>query len=296
MRWCVVFCLASAVTTTVRAAAACGTCGCGDPTLTAFGTEKPFAGRLRASLEVRYRSEELGRARIDQISMREGRMDAHLAWAPHERAFLLVTVPLVHRSVSYVNGAQSTLTGLGDVELRFKGFVAQDTPTFPTHLLAVSAGIRAPTAPLRRETDGAYLPMEMQVGTGSWDPLLGLSYAYFPRPWSLYASVQGSTPLRGTASFRASPSLRASLSVQRQFSLRVALRLGLDTRTDAKSFEGGQAERDSGGFIGFVSPEALLGITTDLLLVLSLRVPVVHALSGYHREHPIGGVSLSYDF
>lgn len=295
MRWHVALLLTSVMTLRVREGMACGTCGCGDPTLTAFGTEKPFAGRLRAGLEVRYRSEEVGRARVDQISMREGRADAHVAWAPHERVFLLLSAPFVQRSVSYVNEAEASTAGLGDLELRVKGFVAQDTPAFPTHLLAVLAGLRAPTAPRQRRGDGTYLPMEMQVGSGSWNPLMGVSYAYFPRPWSLYASAQGSTPLRGTSSYRASPTLRTSVSVQRQFSPRWAARLGLDTRADASAFEGGEAERDSGGFIGFVSPEGLFGMTSDLLLVLSVRVPVIQALTGYHHEHPIFGLSLSYD-
>jgi hypothetical protein len=34
---------------------------------------------------------------------------------------------------------------------------------------------------------------------------------------------------------------------------------------------------------------------TDLLVVLSLRVPAVQALAGHHREGPIVGVALAYD-
>jgi hypothetical protein len=286
---------AALITAQLPRAAACGTCGCGDPTLTAFGTEKPFENRLRASLELRLRSEEIGRARVDQISMQEGRLDGHLAWAPHERVFLLLTAPLIRREVRYVNEAKAVAAGLGDVELRLKGFVAQDAPAFPRHLLAINAGLRLPTAPRQERADGTRLPMEMQMGSGSWDPLLGVSYAYFLRPWSLYASLQGSMPLRDTSTFRASPSLRSSLSVQRQFSLRFALRLGIDTRVDAKSYEGGEPERDSGGFVGFLSPDLLLGLADDLLAVASVRVPVVQALAGYHREHPLWGMGLSYD-
>lgn len=295
MRWGLSLLVASAVTAHPRSATACGTCGCGDPTLTALGTEKPFEGRVRASVEFRFRSEEIGRAQVDRISMQEGRADAHVAWAPHERVFLLLTTPFVRRTVAYVNEAESSIVGLGDIDLRFKGFVAQDTPAFPTHLFAVTAGLKVPTAPRQKASDGASLPMEIQIGTGSWDPLLGVSYAFFPRPWSLYASAQGSTPLRDTSTFRASPSLRATLSAQRQFSLHFAARLGMDMRVDGKSFEGGEPERDSGGFIGFVSPELLIGPTSDLLLVLSVRIPVVQVLSGYHHERSIWGASVSYD-
>ena len=40
---------------------ACSTCGCGDLTLTVMGSEKPYAGRLRAALELRHRTDAVGR-------------------------------------------------------------------------------------------------------------------------------------------------------------------------------------------------------------------------------------------
>ena len=295
MKWSKILLHVAAALTCARSGAACGTCGCGDATLTALGSEKPYQNRVRTSLELRYRSEEIGRANVDRISMREARADAHLAWAPHERAFIALSAPLVHRTVGYVNEAESVVTGVGDVALRVKAFVAQDSPAFPRHLLAVVFGLSVPTAAMQRDSEGALLPMEMQIGTGSWDPALGVSYAYFPRPWSFYSSVQGSSPLRDTATFRASPSLRASLSLQRQFSLRFAARLSVDTRLDAKAFENGQSERDSGGLVGFVSPELLLSPMPDVLLGLSARLPVAQALAGYHREGPIWGAVVSYD-
>lgn len=295
MRWGTCLLVAGVTIVRVSSALACSTCGCGDPTLTPLGTEKPYENRVRASLELRLRTEELGRANVDRISMQESRLAAYLAWAPHERVFLLLTTPLIHRTVTYVNEARAEMLGLADIDLRVKGFVAQDSSAFPKHLLAISAGLKLPTTPLRRGADGAWLPMELQMGTGSWDPLLGVSYAYFPRPWSLYASAQATVPLRDTSTFRASPSLRASLSVQHQLSHRFAARLGIDTRIDGKAYESGKPERDSGGLIGFVSSDLLFGLSSDLLLVTSVHLPVLQALSGYHRENVIWSTGLSLD-
>lgn len=281
----------------VRDADACATCGCGDPTLTAMGTEKPFRNRLRASLDARYRTDDIGQANVDQIRLREGRVDAQLAWAPAERLFLLATVPVLERSIGYVNGGETATSAIGDIELRAKTFVYVDRQFSARHLFAVTAGIKMPTAPRQRnETDGSYLPIEAQPGTGSWDPILGLSYAFFPRPFSFYASVQGFAPLRSKSEFRASASVRTTTTLQYQVLPWLAPRLGIDTRLDARSYEGGLPERDSSGFVGFLSPEILVSPTTDLVMVLSARLPLVQALAGYHEEGPIFGAAVAYDF
>jgi len=278
-------------------ASACATCGCGDPTLTAMGTEKPFRNRLRGSIDARHRTDDIGQPGVDQIQLRETRIDGQIAWAPHERVFLLGAVPLLQRRVRYVNGGETATAALGDVELRAKAFVFMDRSFTPHHLYAVTAGLKVPTAPRQRsETNGAYLPIEAQPGTGSWDPLLAMSYAFFARPFSFYASVQGSMPLRGTSDFRASPSVRTTMTLQYQMVSWLAPRLGIDTRLDARSYEGGRPERDSSGFIGFLSPELLVSPTTDLLVVLSVRVPAVQALAGYHHEGPVFGAAIAYDF
>lgn len=280
-----------------RLAVACATCGCGDPTLTAMGAEKPFQNRLRASLDARYRSDDIGQPKVDQIQLREGRFDGQIAWAPSERLFLLGTAPLLQRSVRYVNGGETGTTALGDIELRAKAFVFVDRSFSARHLFAVTAGLKMPTAPRQRnEADGTFLPIEAQPGTGSWDPLLGMSYAYFPRPFSFYASVQGSAPLRSTREFRASPSVRTTTTLQYQALPWLAPRLGVDTRLDARSYEDGLPERDSSGFVAFLSPELLLSPTVDLVVVLSARVPILQALAGYHEEGPVFGAAVAYDF
>ncbi len=260
-----------------------------------MGTEKPFRNRVRASVDARYRTDKIGEPGVDQIKLAETRLDGQLAWAPHERVFVLGSLPFLRRSVGYVNGAETDTFALGDVELRAKAFIFADRTFAPRHLYALHAGLKIPTAPRQRGDDGRFLPIEVQPGTGSWDPMFGMSYAFFARPWSFYASAQGSVPARGTAEFRASPSVRTATSVQRQFAPQIAARLGVDTRLDARSYEGGRPERDSSGFIAFLSPELLLSPTTDLLFVLSVRVPVVQALAGFHSEGPVFGIGVAYD-
>lgn len=69
----------------------------------------------------------------------------------------------------------------------------------------------------------------------------------------------------------------------------------LRTRFDAKSYEGGVPERDSGGLIGFLSQDLLYGLTDNLLAVASVRVPVVQALSGTTARTPSGALGCGYE-
>lgn len=297
MRRALLFVVAAAAVFLVpRAAAACAACGCGDPTLPAMGTEKPFRHRLRASVDARYRTDAIGEPGVDRVGLAEARVDAQVAWAPSDSLFLLASVPALHRTVDYVSGAETRAAGMGDVELRAKGFVFADRSFSPRHLFALVGGLKLPTAPRERAEDGRELPTEVQPGTGSWDPILGMSYAFFARPWSAYASVQAMAPLRGTSGFRASSSLRTTWVVQRQLIPELALRLGVDARLDGRSYEDGEPERDSSGFVAFASTDLLVSPLTDLVFVLSAKVPVVQALAGFHREGPVWGVGTAYDF
>ena len=279
-----------------RIAKACATCGCGDPTLTSLGTGKPFAGRLRGALQLSHRTDAIGQARVNRIELSEQRLDASLAYAPLSFWFVGVTLPVVRKQVSYVNLEQHTRLSLGDIELRNKFFVYQDRDFSPRHLGAVEAGLKLPTAPLERDAQGDLLPLEVQTGTGSFDPILGASYALFLSPWSGYLSATGSYPTKGIEGARASPSLRSTLAAQYQPVNLLALRLGIDTRLDGKARQHDGPEPDSGGFIAYLAPALLLSPLTDLIFTLAVQVPTLNALRGYHDEGPIYSLSATLDF
>lgn len=277
-------------------AEACATCGCGDPTLTSFGTEKPFAGRLRGSLQLSYRTDAIGAPNVNRIELREARLDASVAWAPLSSWFLAVTVPVVNKQVTYVNLEEHTRLSLGDIALTNKIFVFHDREFSPRHLVAVEAGLKFPTAPLERDAQGELLPLEVQSGTGSFDPSLGASYALFLQPWSGYLSVIGTYPTGGIEGSQASPTLRPTLAVQYQPFNLLALRASVDTRLDGKATEHGEPESDSGGFIAYLAPAILLSPLTDLIFTATVQVPVLNALDGYHDEGPIYSLSATLDF
>src|SRR5262249_4425432 len=58
-----------------RPAAACAVCGAGDPTLNAAGTERPYAGRLRLSGDLRLGGARVGAEGTGLLELREERLD-----------------------------------------------------------------------------------------------------------------------------------------------------------------------------------------------------------------------------
>lgn len=275
---------------------ACASCGCGDPTLTGIGLEKPFAGRLRGSLELRHRTDRLGEPRVDQLRLGEQRLDVQVSYSPLDKLTLLLTLPALQRSVQHVNLAQTTSRGIGDVELRGRVILMQDRTFSPRHLLFATAGLKAPTAPAQEASDGMRLPIELQPGTGSWDPLAGLSYGHFAAPWSVYTSVQGALATGGHDGYRASRSLRVTALLQRQLGASFGVRAGLDGRIDGKAIEAGVTAGDSGGSVWFASADLLANPMMDLLVFASIKVPVLQRLDGFHREGPMLAVGVAYDY
>jgi len=261
-----------------------------------MGVEQPIQNRFRVSLEWRHRTDNVGEPKVNEVKLREERLNVQIAWAPHERVLLLMTAPFVYRSVEYVNLAQIDSVNVGDIELRGKIFIYRDRRLAPKHLLSVLGGVKLPTAPLERSANGALLPIELQSGTGSIDPIFGAAYAFFNFPWSAYASVQGMLPTYGNEGFRGSPSMRTTCALQYQLSPEFALRPGMDTRLDGKALEAGVESADSGGFIGYLTLEALVNPWTDVLLFAGARVPVLNALNGKHREGPVLSAGVALDF
>jgi hypothetical protein len=274
---------------------ACASCACGDPTLTAMGTEQPARNRLRASLELRHRIDVVGTPGYDELHLSEQRLDGQLAWAPHQRLFLLASLPTLRRELTYDRGARKQTWGIGDLELRAKLFLLRDRAFAPHHLVAMVGGVKLPTAAVDRRPSGQPLPLELQAGSGSVDAIAGASYAFFAFPWSAYASSQVVLPGSGTSGSRAGRSLRTTIAAQRHLGSAFAARLAVDTRADGRALEAGAPDPNSGGFIAFVAPELLLSPITDLSLSAWIKVSVFNRLDGRHEEPFVLGVSAAYD-
>lgn len=254
-----------------------------------MGSEQPFAGRLRLALDVRVRGD-----RIDDVHILEGRTDLTVAWSPLDRLTLSLELPLVYRSVSVAGAAARDALSLGDVEARVRWFVYRDSALAPRHLLAIVAGISAPTG--RASSDDAGLPHDALAGSGVWSPLLGVSYAHFALPFSFFASVVGYARLGTMDGESPGESLRITTAGQYQATEAVALRWSIDARVDARVRTiDGQREHGTGGTILFTGPDVILSPVTDVVIVAGVRVPVVQALAGSHVETVLVSLTVAAD-
>jgi hypothetical protein len=270
-----------------RSAAACASCACGDPTLTAMGTSKPFAGRLRLGAEAQLRWLSSGVRGVSRIEAAEQRLALVSSWAPLDRLFLQARVPLVRRDVELPDFTRVRAFHVGDVELGGKWFFYQDRDFAPRFLLALDGGLELPTAPRLEDAGGAPLPFEAQLGTGSLDPSVGLSAAWFLGPLSIFASARGLFPTAGRFDgARAGTAALSTLVLQRAVGPELALRAGADVRYEAPFVVGGEADPHSGGGALFFTPEVLWSGVTDLVVRVSVSVPAWLELRGTQTEGP----------
>ncbi len=267
---------------------ACASCLTGDPTLTAFGAERPYKNRLRLALESRTRADDIGTGGT-RIILSEVRTELGLAWAPSSDLFLQVAVPLIYRDATYGDSGSDQLLATGDLGLRARLHL--------TRGVALSAGLSIPTAPtLTRTHYGATrkLPHEAQPGSGSFDPSLGLALTHATHPHAISFSTWGTWPTGDS-----SPSLQLAANYQyelwRERRLALSFRLALESRLDGKAYDHGEPVADSGGFIAFLGGDILVTPAAEWLLTLGLRVPVIEALDGAHDEGLFGVLSLAYD-
>lgn len=286
---------ALALSATPRLAWACASCACGDPTLTVMGTSKPFAGRLILGTEARARWLSSGREGIDLLEMSEQRVTLEGAWAPLPELFVSLRVPLVRRDLKLADLSRASLANVGDVELNVKGFIWQDRAFNPDHLFAVDAGLELPTSPYMYGPGGEDLGFEAQLGTGSFDPSIGASYAWFGDEVSIFGSVRGIFPTQGEFGARPGSALLATVVGQVAVSSALALRAGADLRHETPFVQDDQTDPHSGGTALFATPEVLWSPLMDLTVRLAVSIPAVLDLRGTQTEGPTIRLGLVLD-
>jgi hypothetical protein len=289
--------LAAVVAAVVPAASwACASCGCGDPTLLSMGYEQPFGGRFRMFYEGQYRTESSGTPQDGGSSLQEWSLNLGASYSFTRAIALSVTVPVLFRTMDGFDLSTTHSTNLGDVEAMAKFVLWRDREFSSRHLFSLLAGMRFPTAPLQLDATGQPLNSDIQSGPGSWWGIAGLSYyGRLGGPWSVYASVLGYLPSEGRQGLKPGASGRGSLWLQLQPVGWLSLRVGSDARLEQPWHENGVVSPDTGGFIAFFSPAVLISPSTDWVVQLAAKVPVVNHLTGVHTEGTYASVSLVVD-
>lgn len=276
-----------------RLAGACASCGCGDPTLTAMGQEKPFKNRIRLSLDERVGAHSAGKPAEQSLISRTMLSGS---WSPTGWLTLGAQLPFILVRSTAAGQEPRQAAGIGDTELMVRALVFRDRKFSPRHALGLLAGVKAPTGPRIDDSSGYPAPDDVQPGSGSWDALFGASYGYFAAQVSAFfsASYRQTTP--GYRGYRRGSAFAASLAVQLPVGARAALVLGTDLGyAQANQLASGQAAPDTGGLLVTASPGLIFALRTDWLLRLMVQVPVIERWRGEQHEAPTGVLSLVVD-
>ncbi len=261
-----------------------------------MGSEQPFAHRLRGAFIVRSSGQDFGDG-AGQTRLREQRYELSTTYAPTRWLSVAVTVPLVHRRIHFANLAKDTTLALGDMELRARFFVWRDRDFGARHLLSAIAGLELPTAARWADEADTPRPIELQVGSGSFDPMVGLTYSYFSGQVSLHTVSTVLIPTSGFEGARQGLSWRSTIALQYQAWTRLGLRFGADTRWDQAAREPeGERDPNSGGFVAYASGGLVLSPFEDLVLQATLSTPVVQSLNGQQSELWALSAGASYDY
>jgi len=293
---CSLLVMALVLTSTSRRARACASCGCGDPTLTAVGVEKPYKNRLRVALEERVGTRSSGSG-LMRAGLLMTRTQLGVSYTPQERITLGAYLPFVASNLTGPGDRVAWVRGLGELELLARVVVARDRSFSPRHLLWLIGGVKTPTAPRLRDDAGYPYPDDDQPGTGSWDPIVGATYAWFGSPVTIYSSLLYRHPTSGPRDYRMGASLLSSTVAQIQPFSWLAIQLGADLRYEwANALANGVAAPNTGGFLAAVTPGVLFNPWRDLLLRVAVEVPVYQARLGVQAAGPQLVFSVVYDF
>lgn len=282
------------VAASLNVAFACAGCLAGDPNLMTAGTEAPYAGRLRFSLDMLSRGETFGENNA-RYELSEERLTVSIAYAPSESTVLATRLPYARKTLKTPSLARYEAEGFSDAELLLHKTLWRDNSAWANHITGVNLILRVPTATEIKE-DGEPLDIDVQPGAGAWVPQLGGWYMWRGFGQFIYASITAHFPGEGFADFEAGDAVTSAVKYQRIFDDRFALSLGMDARWAQKDRYNGEIDEESGGSIVFISPGALWEFSERMRLDMDVQIPWLNDLRGNREEEIHLRIGARYEF
>lgn len=226
----------------------------------------------------------------------------------NRRVALFAMEPFVSKQIEVQTPAgrvTRAATGFGDLTTLARVTAVAIDRSGETIRLAPFAGVKLPTGTDDRADGLGRLPEALQLGSGSWDPLLGTVFTWQKLRWELDASAsyQRRTEAHG---FRAGDEGRGEVSFQYRLVPRGALGSGVPSYLYAvvesnavwqgRDRLAGVPDPDSGGFTWYLAP-GLQWVTLRTVLEAAVQVLVVKHTNGLGlREDFTGRLSLRVSF
>jgi hypothetical protein len=288
--------LAISFTLFASRALACSVCGC-DPAALTLGLDRPSANALRVAVEDRYLTKESG-LDTEFEGERENRMLLRAQFAPARKFVAQIEVPfyLWRDHIGTAGVVDDTARGLGDVQVTARYELLRAGGFVPRHVLSLVAGLKLPTGANQRSIDGD-IDEHIQLGSGSWDPSLGLWYTFGDHPWTWYSGGTVRLNTQNSRRFQYGNVVSGIVGVRRAF-FDERFFLSFEGQARYAGYDHGLdgIDPNSGGFLTYATGGAAVAIGSDLLARLQVQVPVVSDLRGLQSEHPVAFAGLSWDF
>lgn len=274
----------------------CATCLAGDPTLTTMGTEKPYAGRTRLSVDYLSRGETVGQPGIDEHEIDEERVTFSISYAPNKEWMFAASLPFVTREVKRFDLSREQGSGMGDLDLSARWFLGQDQRFPVRNMWGMQFSLRVPTSQ-EEEEGGQTLDFDAQPGAGITIPGVGVWYGRYRTPWFFYTSAVFQHAIdEGYQGYKAGDAVLITGHSQYAIGHEFAVQFSLDSRWKEQDEYDGVADGDSGGLLIMASPGAIWTPMTNLIFNLSYQIPAVEDLRGRQEEDPILRFGVTYDF
>ena len=275
---------------------ACATCLCGDPTITTMGTEKPFAGRMRASINYLSRGEKVAEPAVSELITSEQRITYNFSYALNNDWILAASLPLVTKKVERFDTSHAQGSGLGDTDLTARWFIGKDTHFPSRYLWGLQFGMRVPSSS-EQKSNGVAIDIDAQPGVGATIPSMGLWYGHYAMPWFFYTSTTVQHAItEGYQGYQAGDVVLLSGLVQYALNYGVAVQFGLDSRFKQHDKYYGIPDYDSGGVLIMATPGVAWTPMEDLLFNLSYQYPAFEKPNGRQVEEPTMRLGVAYDF
>ncbi|GAX62701.1 hypothetical protein SCALIN_C38_0064 [Candidatus Scalindua japonica] len=171
----------------------CGKCGGNMPlNIPGGGTPEPHEFRIKVNLSYgrmvgmrRGTSNRSTKDTLRQYMMTPRKMDMYMSnvsvgYAFSDRFFAGIMGMYVNKDMEMVrrDGRRSSMysQGAGDTMLMTKTLLYADDYLIPTNQVSLLLGVSLPTGSIDQDERGQILPYSMQLGSGTFDPFIGVLY------------------------------------------------------------------------------------------------------------------------
>lgn len=274
----------------ISTARACGLCGCslappGDLSFSAIGWDLPEPGTLRLSIENREAFHTTTPHPTVLETTFESRTSLFLAWTPARVLTLQWLAPVVMRSVEQSDNTPAARAfGLADSDLSARFQLYGGGTASSRHGIYLSAGVKMPFAMNYRGPDGTPLGHAVQLGTGSWDPIASASYIGSWDRVSFFAIESLRLSTTGRDGWRAGSAFISTAAVRYSIGESFAALLSVDGIFSASDHLSGARVADTGGFLAYVTPSALMQLSPSAMFRVALQIPVAHVNAGTQTD------------